>query len=51
MKNKEHETIGLDDVENWGALATDYLVEILRGEYDLDTAREDVLSFREKEGE
>lgn len=50
---KTHETITEDEVRQWVDLGTfDYsisrLTEILNGQYSLDDAREDILSFRPK---
>lgn len=48
----EFETITEDDLKNWDCTVfaksyrRDYLLEILRGEYSLDEARKDILSFR-----
>lgn len=47
----EHETITQDEVETWcqGTVqnfVVERLHEILTGEYPLDNAREDILSFR-----
>lgn len=52
----EYETITKDEVEWWcvGTIsnhAVAYLHEILTGEYDINQAREDILSFRPKEDE
>jgi hypothetical protein len=52
-----HSTITEEEVVNWcynmfeseGDRAISYLTEILKGEYDLRTAREDILSFRKIE--
>ena len=48
----EYKTITNEEVEQWGVgelwgnYNIDYLHEILTGEYSLDAAREDILSFR-----
>ena len=48
----EYKTITKEEVDQWGVgdfggrYNTDYLHEILTGEYSLDEAREDILSFR-----
>ena len=47
----EYETITEDEIEEWcrGTISHNgmqYLKDILIGEYPLETAREDILSFR-----
>ena len=51
MDTEKYKTITMDDLSNWGFRAEEYLLDILRGEYDLDTAREDILSFRGEDDE
>ncbi len=47
----EYKTITREEVEQWGTslisnYVVDYMHEILIGEYSVDDAREDILSFR-----
>ena len=51
VPKSEYETIDKNELSNWGFFTEDYLVEILRGKYDLNEAREDILSFREDKKE
>ena len=41
-----YKTISKKDLENWVPYQLDYLLDILTGEYLLENAREDILSFR-----
>ena len=50
--NKEYQTLTLEDVTYWTNGIFDdhsksYLLDILTGKYDLEEAREDILSLRE----
>jgi hypothetical protein len=46
-----YKTITEEDLCNWGYNCETYLLQILRGEYDLNDAREDVMSFRQEKPE
>ena len=50
MSEELYKTITIEDVRQWESRHRDsYLVDILNGEYNLNEAREDILSFRIKE--
>ena len=45
--SEEYKTVTIEEIKReWGRFAIDYLHEIITGEYKLDDAREDILSFR-----
>ena len=49
---EEYKTITEEEIKYWtdNQYSETYLHEIITGEYSLDAAREDVLSFRPKRG-